>query len=405
MIAVATGKRDDDLSGGDELARPASAMSADLPKTTDVAVIGAGAFGVWTALHLVEAGLSVTLIDMFGAGNERSSSGGESRNIRAAYAGNAFYTGWAREAWSRWLEREAEFGVRLVYPCGSLRAGTSAELADQARLFAEIEAPWEQLGPDEVAYRWPQVSPAGENVFYEPESGVLAAMRSLQAVERAFLRRGGLVVRGEAQLTRGSASTRLQVDGHALHCDTIVLACGPWLRSLLPGLLGALIRTPRRELVFIAPPPGDTRYGWERCPNLVDALGWTSADLGNGVKIAPPMRGIDMDPNEADREPSPLALDGAEAFVRARLPGLVGRPVVSTYVSQLENTASEDFIIDRHPDVPRVIIAGGGSGHAFKFGPVLGDYVAKAVLAGSAGEHVNRFGLAAHRPLRAGEGA
>ena len=385
--------------------RSARRRFSDLPTTTDVAVIGAGAFGAWTALHLAEAGLRVTLVDMFGAGNDRSSSGGESRNIRAAYASNAFYTRWARQAWSRWLEREAEFGVRLVYPCGSLRGGTAVELAEQSRIFAEIGAPWEQLRPDEVAYRWPQVSPAGEDVFYEPESGVLAATRSLQEVERAIGACGGVVVQGVARLIDSGANTRLEVDGRSLACDTIVLACGPWLRSLLPGLLGPLIRTPRRELVFISPPPGDTRYGWERCPNLVDALGWTSADLGNGVKIAPPMKGIDMDPDEPLRLPSPLALKGAEAFVRARLPGLVGRPVVSTYVSQLENTASEDFIIDRHPDVPGVIIAGGGSGHAFKFGPVLGDYVAKAVLAGSAGEHVNRFGLAAHRPLRAGEGA
>ena len=379
--------------------------SSDLPMMTDAAVIGAGAFGAWTALHLAEAGLRVTLVDMFGAGNDRSSSGGESRNIRAAYASNAFYTRWAREAWSRWLEREAEFGVRLVYPCGSLRAGTTAELAEQSRIFAEIGAPWEQLRPDEVAHRWPQVSPAGEDMFYEPESGVLAATRSLQEVERAFCARGGLVVQGVARLAGGGPSTRLEVDGRALHCDTIVLACGPWLPRLLPGLLAPLIRTPRRELVFIAPPPGDTRYGWERCPNLVDALGWTSADLGNGVKIAPPMKGIDMDPDEAARLPSSIALEGAEVFVRARLPGLVGRPVVSTYVSQLENTATEDFIIDRHPGAPRLLIAGGGSGHAFKFGPVLGDYVANAVLAGSAGEHVDRFGLAAHRPLGAGEGA
>lgn len=372
---------------------------------TDVAVIGAGAFGAWTALHLAEAGLGVTLVDMLGAGNDRSSSGGESRNIRAAYAGNAFYTRWAREAWDRWIEREAEFGVRLVYPCGSLRAGTAAELTEQARLFAEVGAPYEQLGPDEVAHRWPQISPADEHVFYEPESGVVGAAKALQAVERAFRSRGGVVVHGQARLNGEGAGTSIEIGGQALHCGTIVLACGPWLGTLLPGLLGPLIRTPRRELVFVAPPLGDTRYGWERCPNLVDALGWTSADLGNGVKIAPPMRGIDMDPDETERVPSRLALEGAEAYVRARLPGLVGQPVVSTYVSQLENTASEDFIIDRHPEADRILIAGGGSGHAFKFGPLLGDYVAKAVLTGSAGEHVDRFGLAAHRPLRPGEGA
>jgi glycine/D-amino acid oxidase-like deaminating enzyme len=241
-------------------------------------------------------------------------------------------------------------------------------------------------------------------VFYEPESGVVAAARSLQEVERAFRARKGVVVQGMARLTGSRAHPGVEVEGRVLACDTIVLACGPWLRSLLPNLLAPLIRTPRRELVFVASPPNDTRYRWERCPNLVDSLGWTSADIGNGVKIAPPMKGIDMDPDASDRLPSAMAIEGAEAFVRARLPGLVG-PIVSTYVSQLENTASEDFIVDRHPEMQRVIIAGGGSGHAFKFGPVLGDYIAKAVLSGSAGQHVERFGLAAHRPLRAGEGA
>ena len=379
-------------------------MAKPTHRTADVAVIGAGAFGAWTALCLSEAGLRVTLVDKLGPGNDRASSGGESRNIRAAYAGNAFYTRWAREAWSHWRERESEFGVRLLYPCGSLRAGDARELADQARLFAEIGAPFERVAREEVTYRWPQIVPGDEDMFFEPESGVVAAALTLQTVSRAFAARGGTILRGRARITGCGANIGIEVNGGPVACGTAVLACGPWLRSLLPDLLGPLIRTPRRDLVFIAPPPGDDRFGWEKCPNLVDALGWTSADIGNGVKIAPPMKGIDMDPDAGERSPSPLALEGAAAFVRARLPGLVGGSVVSTYVSQLENTASEDFIIDRHPEAPHLLIAGGGSGHAFKFGPLLGEYVAKAVIDGSAGEHVDRFGLAAHRPLRPGEG-
>ena len=102
---------------------------------TKVAVIGAGAFGSWTALCLAEGGADVALVDMFGAGNDRSSSGGESRNIRAAYGESAFYTRWARQAWFRWQEREAEFGMRLLYPCGGLRSSTALELDRQAHLF------------------------------------------------------------------------------------------------------------------------------------------------------------------------------------------------------------------------------------------------------------------------------
>ncbi|WP_255453593.1 FAD-dependent oxidoreductase [Novosphingobium sp. Gsoil 351] len=374
-------------------------------RACDVAVVGAGAFGAWTALSLAEAGVRVTMIDMYPTPNPRSSSGGESRNIRAAYGADAFYTRWARRAWAIWGERQRQFETTLVYPCGSLRAGSDAEIAAQADLFAALGAAFEVLSPDEVESRWPQVRWSAPATFYEPESGVLAAELSLREVERALRRANGQVIRGRGTLLGQGASTRLEVDGEQFPCGTIVLACGPWLPRLLPDLLGGFIRTPRRELLFVAPELGDPRFGWERCPNLVDPLGWTSADLGNGVKIAPPMRGIDMDPDSAERLPTPLAIDGAKQFLTARLPALAKRPIISAYVSQLENTASEDFIIDRHPEAAHVVIAGGGSGHAFKFGPLLGDYVAQMVLDGSRGEHAARFGLAAHRPLLPGEGA
>ena len=168
----------------------------------------------------------------------------------------------------------------------------------------------------------------------------------------------------------------------------------------MPNLLGPLIRTPRRELVFFDPAPGDNGYDWLQCPNLVSPIGWTSSNIGNGFKIAPPMRGIDMDPDTSSRAPSPGAFEGARRFIEAHLPGLAGRPVISSFVGQLENTASEDFIIDRCPGNEQVIIAGGGSGHAFKFGPVLGEYIAKMIIDGSRGDHSERFGLAAHRPYR-----
>ena len=370
---------------------------------TEMVVVGAGAFGAWTALCLAEAGPSVTLIDMFGAGNDRSSSGGESRNIRAAYGYDAFYTRWARRAWARWREREAEFGTRLLYPSGSLRPWPPAEMEYQAGLFQGTDIPFEILSPEEVFRRWPQMNPGPEPVFYEPDSGILAAARTLLEVERAFGARGGKILRGRARLIGKGSAAAVEVNGAALSADVLVLACGPWLPQLLPELLGPLIRTPRRELLFVSPTPDDPRFAWDRCPNLVDELGWTSADIGNGVKIAPPMKGIDMDPDEESRLPTPSALQRTRTFLAARLPALAQRPFVSCYVSQLENTANEDFVIDRHPEAPHVIIAGGGSGHAFKFGPLLGEYVAQMAIEGTRGAHPERFGLQCHRALRPGE--
>lgn len=369
-----------------------------------IVIIGAGAFGAWTALCLVEAGARVTLIDMAKPGHDRSSSGGESRNIRATYGDNHFYTAWARDAWFRWREREQQFATQLVFPSGSLRAGTDAELNDQATLFSKIAAPFEILSLEEVRARWPQITPASQDHFYEPDSGILAAAGTLHEIERAFRARGGQMVRAHVSLTNVGQAITVEADGQKIAADTIVLACGPWLPRLLPELLGTFIRTPRRELLFVVPEPGDNRFGWASCPNLTDDLGWTSSDIGNGLKIAPPMKGMDMDLDGSSRLTTPHIVERARAYLAARLPALAERPFVSAYVSQLDNTASEDFIIDRHPDAPHVIIAGGGSGHAFKFGPLIGEYVAQMIFDGSRGSHENRFGLQAHRALAEGEG-
>ena len=87
----------------------------------DVAVIGAGAFGGWTALYLREMGLSVVLIDAYGPGNARAASGGETRQIRAGYGEREIYTRWVMEAFDRWDARQAEWGGQpLFYRTGQL---------------------------------------------------------------------------------------------------------------------------------------------------------------------------------------------------------------------------------------------------------------------------------------------
>ena len=370
----------------------------------DVVVAGAGAFGAWTALVLQERGLQVTLVDPAGPGNDRSASGGESRNIRAAYGARPFYTAWAIRAWDEWLRREAEWGVPLVFPCGSLRAGSQAELAAQAAAFERLGRKYEIMEGAEAEKRWPQLRLADAgSLFWEPLSGILAARDGLRAVARAFVTAGGEIVAGAVHLSKGETPQPL-LDGKPISAGQTVLALGPWLRTLLPDLIGPLLRTPRRELFFMAPMLGDTRFCWQNCPNIVDPLGWTSSDMGNGFKVAPPMPGIDMNPDEDCRLPTTTNRARVSALLRARLPALADRPIMSTYVGMLENTASEDFLIDRHPGNAQLVIAGGGSGHAFKMGPVIGAYVADLVMNANRGSEAARFGLGAHRPLRASEG-
>lgn len=377
-------------------------------KLPDVVVVGAGAFGAWTALELRERGARVTLVDAYGCGNPRASSGGESRNIQFAYGDKEIYVRWAVDAWRLWHQRQEEFGRRLIFDSGSLRARPRAVLDIDAAMFDKLKLPYEMLSPREATYRWPQLRYEDvEAIFYEKDSGIMKARDTLIAVSEVFIRKGGEVKLGYA--TPGAAASgRLNtvlINGEALPAGRFVFACGPWLPQVFPTLLGDRIKVPRRELFFIGPARDDQRYRWEHCPTLSDATLYTSSDIGGGVKIAPSLRDVRMDPDDGERLPTPFLKQQVDGYVARRLPGLVGRPVLSTHVCQLERTDNDDYIIDIHPDYANTLIAGGGSGHAFKMGPVLGRHLADVCLGGALASPLQTiFALAAHKAVPAGGG-
>ncbi|WP_226632266.1 NAD(P)/FAD-dependent oxidoreductase [Novosphingobium profundi] len=360
-------------------ARPgAPAINRNLP---DVAVVGAGAFGGWAALSLREAGAKVTLVDAYGPGNPRASSGDESRLLRLSYGPREIYTRWARRAQTLWEQRQEEFGTRLFYPNGSLRTMSADALAEQRALFDRLSVPYEVLSPDEVHARWPQVDFSEyETVFYEPTGGVVKAREAMVAASEAFMHKGGTMRIGHAKAAPAGGSAPLTVDGEPLACGAALFACGPWLPRVFPELLGDRIVTPRREIFYVGSPIDDHRYRWEHLPNIADSHTYTAADVDYGTKIAANLRDVPMDPDDGDRMASGFLRAQVEDYVARRFPGLVGQPIVATRVCQVELSDNGHFIIDRHPDLPGVWVAGGGSGHAFKMGPTIGEYLAARVL-------------------------
>ena len=371
----------------------------------DIAIIGAGVFGLWTALAAAERGARVTVIDMREVGNERASSGGASRNIRAAYGEDTFYTRLAFEALAAWQQREAEFGQRLFYPACALRSLDPGLLEAQARIFADCQQPYELLDGADVVRRWPLLNYGpDERLFYEPRAGILLASKALQLVAARLRILGGSIEQGRVSISGEGSRLICTLNGRRLDADRILIAAGPWLPKLLPDLIGPLMRTPRRELFFFGAPTGDKRFNWENLPNLADHDGWTSSDIGGGLKVAPRMRHTALDPDADPGPASPAMADAARGYLAARIPLLAQAPILSTYVGQLENTANEHFIIDTHPDDARIVIAGGGSGHAFKFGPVLGERIAEFALGSPLpAEWRARFSLVSHQPVQAGE--
>ncbi|MDB5693600.1 MAG: FAD-dependent oxidoreductase, partial [Alphaproteobacteria bacterium] len=177
-----------------------------------------------------------------------------------------------------------------------------------------------------------------------------------------------------------------------------VFACGAWLPRLFPALLGGRIFPTRQEAFFFAPPPGDRSFDVGHLPAWADFnrgdMFYGLPDLENrGFKIAHDAHGPPIDPDGGDRTPSPAALDEARAFMERRFPAMRGRPLSEARVCQYENSANGDFLIDRHPDRPNVLLVGAGSGHGFKHGPAVGRYAAD-LMTGAGFTPEPRFSLA-----------
>jgi monomeric sarcosine oxidase len=359
----------------------------------DVAVIGAGVFGSWTAWHLVRARKSVLLIDAWGPGHSRSSSGGESRIIRMGYGADELYTRMAMRSLPMWKELFERTGQRLFRRTGVLWLGREGHPYSEAtrRTLADAGVRTEILADAEIRRRYPQVESPGPNTFgiFEPESGALLARRSVAAVVEDAIG-SGLVY------SMGAVETPFNGDVH-IRAGVFVFACGSWLPKVFPEVLGERICPTRQEVFFFAPPPGDIRFTPPQLPVWIDftdergPYGFPDIE-SRGFKLAFDQHGAAFDPDSGDRRISDEGVANARRFLAERFPALRDAALTESRVCQYENTSNGDFLIDRHPSHENVWIVGGGSGHGFKHGPAVGEYASAQILGG--GEAEPRFSLA-----------
>lgn len=378
-----------------------------LARSFDVAVVGAGVFGAWTAYFLRKSGTRVILLEAYGPANSRASSGGESRIIRMGYGADEIYTRWALRALPLWKQLFADAGRReLFQPTGVLWIAHEGELYAQATVgaLAKSRVPFEKMKGAEMRRRYPQIAFDDDAWgIFEPDSGVLMARRAVHAVvEQA--RRLGVEYRNESVLAphgEGRITSLKTAQGETISAENYVFACGPWLAKLFPDLLGQRIFTSRQEVFFFGIPAGDARFAPPAMPTWLQLRDefYGMPDLeSRGFKIANDRHGAAADPETQSRIPSAEALAAAREFIARRFPALADAPVTDARVCQYENTSSGDFLIDRHPDHENVWLAGGGSGHGFKHGPSLGEYLAGRVLRG--GEIEERFSLATKQTIQ-----
>jgi len=353
-----------------------------------VAVIGAGAFGGWTALYLRRGGAEVTLIDAWGPGNSRASSGGETRVIRTIYGATRQYVEMAARALTLWAEWDRTAREQFYRRTGVLwmTGADDSYVRGSLPVMRELGLKYDELTPDAAAKRWPQISFDGiRQVYFEHEGGYLLARHACDAVARELVRIGGIYRQAAVASVRADgANADVQLsDGGRLEADRYVFACGPWLGQLFPDVIGARVQPTRQEVFYLGPAAGDDRFVEPRMPVWVDAadhfIYGIPGNLHRGFKVADDARGPAFDPTNGERRPSAEGEQAMRAFVGRRFPALAAVPLVGAEVCQYENSPDGNFLIDRHPGLPDIWIAGGGSGHGFKMGPAFGEMLARLV--------------------------
>lgn len=401
--------------------------------SANVVVVGAGAWGGWTALHLQRMGARVTLVDAFGPGNSRSTSGDETRGVRTSYGDRPhgeLWMQWANAAIQRWKEWDAAYSkplrMRLFFTTGDLilREDWEPFLVQTRTWWQKNGIAHESLTVEEVRKRWPQIATKDVTaVLYEPAAGVVRARRATEAVAEVFQQEGGRLIIGRVvppQPGFFDGSFVKLTDGTTLMGDAFVFAVGPWLGKTF-SLMQNRIRTPLGTVVYFGTPLDDQRFTFPNLPswNFLGTTGWPGLPVENrGFRVrgggggggggtaggggaggaanqpsaasqpaatssTPPATtsspGV-SDPDVSVRWVEPERLVRPRQFVADRFPALKDAPIVQTWACHYESTSSRNFVIDRHPNLRNVWLAAGGNAEGFKMGPVIGEYVARRVL-------------------------
>ena len=361
----------------------------------DVAVIGAGAFGGWSAFHLLRSGARVALVDAWGAGHPRGTSSGETRIIRYTYGAKSIYTDWSWRARELWLEWERQWRVPLLIPNGVLWFWKEENeyFRQSVAALERRRIPIERLSAAELARRFPQVSADGVAfATFETDGGFLRARVATQTVEAQVAESGGDVRIASVAPPSGSGPRLERVrlsadsgaDGGEIEAGAFVFACGPWLPQIFPEVFRTRLVVTRQDVFYFGVPAGDLRFSppvmpaW--CEYETEFYGIPAVN-GNGFKVGNNQGVAGFDPTAGERVADPRNLEATRQYLARRFPALARAPLVETRVCQYERTPDSHLVIDRHPQYENVWLAGGGSGHGFKLGPAVGEFLSRVVLA------------------------
>jgi sarcosine oxidase len=348
-------------------------------RSTEVIVVGLGAWGAAAAHDLARGGHRVLAIDQHAHPHPYGSSHASTRVYREADTGGSIYVPFAVESLPAFRQLEEEFGVQLLQPTGAVYLSATAD-GNHARTIADYrdhDRPFEELDAREVARRWPLISAPDEYVaIYEEAAGAVFAQRLVQTLHEAAQARGAELHFGEQVLDWSETPSGVEVttDGGRYEAEQLVLCLGPWLEET--GRLGVPIVVERqvpvwfdtadvptaRELpIYLAPaePPAENIYV---IPDV----------LGEGCKATMHRGGVRGPRAALADEPEPADVDYVTDNLRRISPAVAARPVVKALICRYTNTPDLHWIVGRHPEHESVIVIGGDGGRGMKFVPFIG---------------------------------
>ena len=363
----------------------------------DAIVLGLGGMGSAALAHTARRGMRVLGLEQFGRVHDLGASAGRSRIIRKAYFEAAAYVPLVQRAYTLWHDLERETALEIMRLTGVLLTGSpESTVLRNARASAELhQLPYEELSASDILKRYPRLAPRpDERAIYESDAGLIIPETAIEAHLRVAEAAGAEMHFHAAVATwsdseRGTIDVMLE-DGSRYETRRLALCMGPWFERIAPTI-GIPLVVERRVQHWFAPVRSD--YGPADVPTfLVDRADQPSVmygfpDLGDGVKAAFHAVGSVAHPSDLDRAIHQSDIEPVRAALNAWIPGAAGR-VIGGKVCMYTLTPDEHFVLGLHPEDSRIALAGGFSGHGFKFAAAIGEIVADLLATGGTAHEI-----------------
>ncbi|HSB67432.1 MAG TPA: N-methyl-L-tryptophan oxidase [Anaerolineales bacterium] len=371
-------------------------------ETADVIIVGGGVMGCATAYQLAKSGLRVIVLEQFTIGNHMGSSHGASRLFRLAHT-DPYYVELARAAYTLWHELESESGQQLMQLVDALDLGSSKALKKLISSLQASNVAFELLDRNEIVHRFPHFAlPEDTLGLYQADYGMLRADLCVSTfAEQARLY--GVTIAEEQTVQHvhpWGDSVQIQTDKVTYSARWLILCAGSWMRPLLRQLDLDLPLVVRKEHITFYKPGDPEEWLPGRFPLFRHHLTGSTGRWGvgfpifahAGAKMLLDCTGPIIEPEDLDRSVDQAVLGMVRAYIASILPTL-GEDIIGAETCRYTMTPDEDFILDRHPAHPQIIIASPCSGHGFKFAPLIGCILADLALRGATEYSIERFRL------------